>query len=231
MAPTAAWDRLADATQRPAAQPLSIVTLGHVHTDDLVALTPHFSRIEQLVLDIPPRDPLAEHRAEFNRAVDAATADWVLVIREREQIDDALAKEIAEVAAAAKARGFRIRSIPQYAGKPLQVGSAEGEVRLFHRRYYLRFANKGAWQEIAVQGSVVRLANALHSVTFATPEEHRAHLAERAAPHSSLRRMLLFLRYLIGTRKFDRNTLRYLWIEAGFDVPSSGGGARPEQAK
>ncbi|MGZ5442190.1 MAG: hypothetical protein ACXW5U_18985 [Thermoanaerobaculia bacterium] len=216
----AAWDRLADATQRPSAQPLSIVTLGHVHTDDLVALTPHFSRIEQLVLDIPPRDPLAQHRAEFNRAVDAATADWVLVVREREQIDDALAKEIAEVAAAAKARGFRIRSIPQYAGKPLHLGSAEGEVRLFHRRYYLRFANKGAWQEIAVQGSVVRLANALHSVTFATPDEHRAHLAERAAPHSMLRRALLFLRYAIGTRARDRNTLRYLWIEAGYDVPN-----------
>ena len=220
--PTAAWDRLADATQRPAAQPLSIITLGHVHAEDLVPLTPHFSRIEQLVLDVPPRNPLARHRAEFNRAVDAATADWILVVREREQIGEALAAEIADTAAAAKARGFRIRSIPQYAGRPLRIGSTEGEVRLFHRRYYLRFASKGEWQEIAVQGSVVRLANALHSVTFATAEEHRAHLAERAAPHSFARRVLLFLRYLIGTRTVDRNTLRYLWIEASFDVPSPG---------
>jgi hypothetical protein len=220
MSPTA-WDRLADATQRPAAQPLSIVTLGHVHTDDLVALTPHFSRIEQLVLDIPPRDPLSKHRAEFNRAVDAATADWVLIVREREIIDEALAKEIAAVASDAKARGFRIRSIPTYAGQPLRIGDAGGEVRLFHRRYYLRFANKGEWQEIMVQGSVVRLTNALHSVTFASYDEHRQHLAGRAAPHSALRRALLFLRYLIATRARDRNTLRYLWIEAGYDVPNN----------
>jgi hypothetical protein len=214
--PTPAWDRLADATQRAAAQPLSIVTLGHVHSEDLVSLTPHFSRIEQLVLDIPPQDPLARHRPEFNRAVDAATADWVLVLREREQIGDDLAKEIAEAAAAAKARGFRIRSIPQYAGKPLRIGSAEGEVRLFHRRYYLRFANKGQWQDIAVQGSVVRLANALQSVTFASAAEHREHLAKRSAPRSPFGRVLLFLRYLAGTRTTDRNTLRYLWVEAGF---------------
>jgi hypothetical protein len=218
MAP-AAWDRLADATQRPAAQPLSVVTLGHVHAEDLVALTPHFSRIEQLVLDVPPRDPLSMHRAEFNRAVDAATADWVLVLRERETIDDALAAEIASAASDAKARGFRVRSIPTYAGQPLHLGDEQGEVRLFHRRYYLRFANKGQWQEILVQGSVVRLANALRSVTFASPDEHRRHLAERAAPHSTLRRALLFLRYALATRTTDRNTLRYLWIEAGFDVP------------
>lgn len=218
--PPVGWDRLADATQRPAAQPLSVVTLGHVHSEDLVALTPHFSRIEQLVLDVPPGDALARHRPELNRAIDAATADWVLVLREREEIGEALASEIAEAAGAAKARGFRIRSIPRYAGKPLRLGNAEGEVRLFHRRYYIRFAKKGEWQEVAVQGSVVRLTNALHSVTFATPEEHRAHLAARAAPHSWLRRVLLFLRYAIGTGARDRNTLRYLWIEAGFDVPA-----------
>jgi hypothetical protein len=216
----ATWDRLADATQRPAAQPLSIVTLGHVHAEDLVALTPHFTRIEQLVLDVPPRDPLAQHRAEFNRAVDAATADWVLVIREREKIDDAVAKEIADAITAA-ARGFRIRSVPFYSGKPLRIGDAQGEVRLFHRRYYMRFANKGEWQEIAVQGSVVRLRNALHSVTFPSAEEHRAHLAERGAARPFPSRALWFLRYALGTRTFDRNTLRYLWIEAGYQLLSS----------
>ena len=66
--------------------------------------------LEQLVLDIPPRDSLTEHRAELNRAVDAATADWVLIVRERETVDDALAREIADAMAAGKAWGFRIRS-------------------------------------------------------------------------------------------------------------------------
>jgi hypothetical protein len=54
-------------------------------------------------------------------------------------------------------------------------------------------------------------------VTFATADEHRAHLAERAAPHSWLRRVLPFLRYLIGTRRStatrcgisDRSVVRY----------------------
>lgn len=199
---------------------LAVITLGHVHNEDLAPLTLNFEHLEQLVLDIPPRDELSRHRAEFNRAVDAASTDWMLVVREREVVDDALAKEIASAMAEAKARGFRIRSVPFYAGKPLRIGSPGGEVRLFHRRFYMRFANKGEWDEIMVQGSVVRLTNALHSVTFASAEEHRAHLAEKAAPRSWIRRALLFLRYALGTWAWDRNTLLYLWIEAGFD-PSS----------
>ena len=199
---------------------LSIITLGHVHTEDLEPLTKIFEHLEQLVLDVPPRDEVAKHRAEFNRAVDAAGTDWILVVRERETIDDALAKEILQVATDGKARGFRIRSIPFYCGKPLNVTRDKGgEVRLFHRRNYMRFANKGQWEEITVQGSVVRLANAFRSVTFATADDHRAHLAERAAPHSMLRRALLFASYAITTRARDANALRYLWIEAGFDVP------------
>ena len=64
---------------------LAVITLGHVHTEDLAPLTLLFEHIEQLVLDIPPRDELSQHRAEFNRAVDAASTDWILVVREREE--------------------------------------------------------------------------------------------------------------------------------------------------
>jgi transcriptional regulator of nitric oxide reductase len=195
---------------------LAVITLGHVHTEDLVALTPLFEHIEQLVLDIPPRDELSRHRAEFNRAVDAASTDWILIVREREVIDEALAKEIAKSASDVQARGFRIRSVPFYAGQPLHLDQASGEVRLLHRRFYMRFANKGQWDELMIQGSVVRLTNALQSVTFATADEHRAHLAERAAPRGWLGRVLQFARYWLGTRTFDRNTLRYLWVEASF---------------
>ena len=206
------WDRLTDATKPVDAAKLmlSVVTLGHVHSEELVALTPHFARLEQLVLDIEPRGSLTEHRAELNRAVDAASADWVLIVRERETIDDALAKEIATSAEAAKARGFRIRAVPMYAGKPLRIGPAEGELRLFHRRYFLR---RG---ELGVQGPVIRLANAFQSVTFASSEEHHAHLAERAKRQSSIKRVLMFARYVLGTRTLDSNTLRYLWVEAGY---------------
>lgn len=193
---------------------LAIVALGHVHAEDLASLTTRFTHIEQLVLDIAPRDPIDRHRAEFNRAVDAASTDWILIVRERETIDDALAQEIFDALSGAKAWGFRIRSLPYYAGKRLHIGRDDGELRLLQRRHLLR---RG---DLAVQGTVIRLAHALRSNTFASAEEHRTHLAERAAPHSSLRRGLLFLRYALATRARDANTLRYLWIEAGFDVPA-----------
>jgi hypothetical protein len=216
---SAAWDRLADATQpQAAAGALSIITLGHVHEDDLTAFTLHFSRIEQLVLDIPPQDELSKHRAELNRAIDASSNDWMLIVREREVADDALAKEIAEAANAAKARGFRIRSVPFYCGAALRIGSEEGEVRLFHRRYYMRYAKKGKWQQLAIQGTVVRLTNILRSNSFESAEAHREHLLRAGAvPHSPLRRLLLFLRYAVAAGTLDRNTLRYLWIQAAFD--------------
>jgi hypothetical protein len=196
---------------------LSIVTLGHVHAEDLTALTQHFEGLEQLVLDIPPRSSLADHRAELNRAIDAAGADWILIIRERETIDEDLAREIAEACSRAHARGFRIRSCAWYAGHPLHIGETN-EIRLFHRRHYIRYAAKGEWRELSIQGTVVRMNGFLRSVTFVTPQEHEDQLRASAAPHSVLRRVLLFIRYAIGARTFDRNTLRYLWIEAGFDV-------------
>lgn len=192
---------------------LAIITLGHVHAEDIAPLTFRFEHIEQLVLDVAPREDLTKHRAELNRAIDAASTDWVLIIRERETVDETLAGEIALAARDAKAWGFRIRSTPVYAGKPLLLASDDGELRLFQRRHLLR---RG---DLAVQGTVVRLAQALQSITFATADEHRQHLANKAAPHSALRRALLFVRYVLSTRARDANTLRYLWIEAGFDVP------------
>ncbi|HJQ35993.1 MAG TPA: hypothetical protein VKB93_02530 [Thermoanaerobaculia bacterium] len=192
---------------------LSIVTLGHVHSEDLAPLTTRFEHLEQLVLDIPPRVELSSHRAEFNRAVDAASTDWLLIVREREVIDDALATEIHAVASDAKAPGFRIRSIPFYAGKPLHLTRDDGELRLFHRRHLLR---RG---ELTVQGTIMRLANPLRSITFASANEHREHLAKNASRRSVVKRVLTFAGYLLGVRTLDANTLQYLWIEAGFAMP------------
>ena len=206
----AAWDRLVDAV-RPESGALSIVTLGHVHTEDLTALTPHFTKLEQLVLDVAPRVALIDHRAELNRAIDAASGDWILIVREREVVGDALAREIAAGIAEGRVRGFRIRTTPLYCGRPLRIQSEEGELRLFHRRYFLR---RG---DIAVQGTVVRLAHSFEATTFASAQEHREYLGKSGVPHSGLRRVLLFTRYALGARTLDTNTLRYLWIEAAFD--------------
>jgi len=197
---------------------LSIVAFGHVHAEHVMALSAHFVPMEILALDVPARDPIAKHRAEFHRAVDAAANDWLLVIREREEVDAPLAKEIAEAAEGGKAHGFRIRSVPHYAGQPLRIGSGDaGEVRLFHRRHFMRFANKGEWQDVTVQGTVVRLNQSLRSVTFPSSAEHREYLSQHGVPHSTLRRLLLFTHHVAVTRTLDRNTLRYLWIEAGYD--------------
>src|ERR1043166_3527941 len=190
---------------------LSVITLGHVHAEELEPLTKHFEHLEQLVLDIAPRAPLADPRAERNRAVDAASADGQLVLREREVVDEPLAVEIAEAAEAAKAWGFRIRSVPIYAARPLRIGAKEGELRLFHRRHLLR---RG---ELSVQGTVVRLQNVLRSISFDSYAAHREQLAKTGVPHSGLRHLLLFIRYALEARTFDANTLRYLWIEAAFD--------------
>ena len=187
---------------------LSVISLGHVETQSIEPLTAHLKRLEQVVTNLQPRVDLTNARAELNRAVDAAAHDWILILREREFVDAALAAEISASIGAADAWGFRIRVVPLYAGKPLRVGGDPGELRLFQRRHLLR---RG---ELAVQGTVVRLRNALQALTFESSEEHRAYLEKNGVPHSTLRRMLLFLR---NARTFDANTLRYLWIEAGFD--------------
>lgn len=199
--------------------PLSIITLGDVHAEHLAPLSESFDRLEQLVLDVHPRDPLARHRPEFNRAVDASSADWILVVRERETVDHALAAEIAAAARDAKAWGFRIRVEPYYTGRPLRLGDSAGEIRLLHKRHYMRFANKGEWDEPAIQGTIIRLKAALRMATFESGDEHRRYLENNAQRRGSLARVVTFLRDAIGTATVDANTLRYIWIEAGWKKP------------
>jgi len=186
---------------------LSILSLGHVHTESFEPLTQHLTRIEQVVTNLPSQARLLDARAELNRAIDAAANDWVLVLRERETLDDAVAGEIAGALRSPQCWGYRVRTVPMYAGKPLHIDQ-EGELRLFQRRHLLR---RG---ELIVEGSVVRLENTLQAITFSSTDEHRAYLAKRAVPHSRLRQLLIFLR---NARTLDSNTLRYVWIEAGFD--------------
>ena len=191
---------------------LSVITLGHVHSDPLNPLTPHFTRLEQVQTNLPARASFEQHRAELNRAIDAAAADWILILREREEIGAELAREIADsVSDSPRAWGYRIRTTPFYSGEPLRLGSDAGELRLFQRRHLTR---RG---ELIVQGSVIRLSGSLRLETFPSPAEHRAYLEKTAVPHSWLRHRLLFARNVLATRARDRNTLRYLWIEAAFD--------------
>ena len=190
---------------------LSIITLGDVHAEDLAPLAEQFTHLEQLVLDVHPREPLAKHHPEFNRALEASSGEWVLIVREREKVDAALAKEIASVLQSGKR--FRIRSQPMYGGKPLRIPLGEGEVRLFSRMQNERMSAEAGQADLPV------LSHPLHAISFGSAQEHRAYLESHYAPHSTVRRALLFLRDVIGTRTLDANTLRYIWTEAGFDKP------------
>jgi hypothetical protein len=190
---------------------LSIITLGDVHAEDLAPLAEQFTHLEQLVLDVHPRDPLARHHPELNRALEASSGEWILIVRERERVDAALAKEIA--GALQSGKRFRIRTRVIYAGKPLQIPMGEGEVRLFSRMQNERIGEESVQAELPV------LHNPLRAITFASVAEHRAYLEKNYAPHSTVRRALLFLRDAIGLRTLDANTLRYIWTEAGFDKP------------
>ena len=182
-----------------------------MHAEDLAPLAEAFTHLEQLVLDVHPRDPLAKHHPEFNRALEASSGEWVLIVREREKVDGELAKEIAAVLQSGKR--FRIRTDVIYAGKPLQIPMGEGEVRLFSRMQNDPRPGEEGQAEAPV------LQHALRAITFASTAEHRAYLEKNYAPHSTVRRTLLFLRDAIGLRTLDANTLRYIWTEAGFDKP------------
>src|SRR2546421_7845439 len=125
---------------------LSLIAVGHLPAQAVSPLLERLDQIEVLELDVPPRDELTAHRAELNRAVDAAANDWIVIVRERESVDQALAAEIADAVRAEKAWGFRIRTVPLYAGRPLRMGAESGELRLLQRRHFLR---RG---ELGVQG-------------------------------------------------------------------------------
>ena len=133
-------------------------------------------------------------------------------MREPEVVDDALAAEIIASITSSNAWGFRIRTLPIYAGSPLRLRVDDGEIRLFHKRHYLRHA-----AETSVQGTVIRLLNPFRAITFESSAAHREYLARSAKRHSPILQMAFFLRDAIATRTADANTLRYIWTEAGFE--------------
>jgi hypothetical protein len=203
----------------PPDRSLGVIAIGAVAIDAFATLEPLFGSVELLEIDVPPCDPLLLHRALIHQAVDASSARWFLILRERESVDAALASELARAAVdAPRAWGYRLRTQPLYAGEPLLIGDDGGEIRLFHRRHG-RFDKDGKEPEMRVQGTVVRLEQPLRAVTFASAGEHRAWLAAHCIPHSLVRRLLIFAHGAIVTGAWFRSraTLQYLWIEAGYD--------------
>lgn len=195
---------------------ISVLALGHLKFDQIQSLQQHFSGIEAIDSTLPRETRLADRGAELNRAIAAAANSWVLILREGEHVDPALADEIARsIGEPPRAWGFRMRTELLYAGQPLLLTDSAGEIRLLHQRH-ARFRD----QNLNVEGTVVRMERPLMQTTFSTVAQHEEFLRTRGVPHSLVRRVLLFLRNALATGALwrSRATLRYLWLEAGYDL-------------
>ncbi|HUF16605.1 MAG TPA: hypothetical protein VMS12_01025 [Thermoanaerobaculia bacterium] len=198
---------------------LSIIALGRIESSSIEALQKFFPVIEQVDSGLSPDAALHAHKGAGNRAIDSCSHDWILILREREIVTPSLAGELAAAASESpRAWGFRLVSQLYYCGRPLRIGRSMGEVRFFHRRHS-RFDLRTEGLEIRVQGTVIRLRGAIERRTFASPADHLSHLQAGGVPHSLVRRLLIFIHNAVVTGSLWRSaaTLRYLWIEAGYD--------------
>lgn len=202
---------------RPA---ITVLGFGRVTTDNTEHLVRRVGAIEQIDLRLERDAPIAAHVAEINRAIDAASCDWVVLVREHETVGEALAAEIAEsIVSATRAWGFRLRTRPLYRGAPLDLEPAgEGELRLLHRRH-ARFLPGG---EPKVQGTVIRTREPLDASTFTSEDEHRLWLAERGTRRGMVARAMVFAIDAVrcGPFRAGSNGLHYLWVNAAWRRPS-----------
>ena len=192
---------------------LTILVAGCITAEDLGALPDRTGAVEVIDLGVDRRADLRQHAAEINRAIGAASSDWILFVRGHESVPPELATEIAEaIREPAKAWGYRIRVDVWYAGAPLGIaGDEEGEIRLLHRRHG-RFDLKR--NELKIEGTVVRLKKTFRSTTFETAEAHRAHLESIGRRVSVVAHVIRFV--FSGGLIAGRNARRYLWLEAGY---------------
>ncbi|MEO8217990.1 MAG: hypothetical protein ABI718_12990 [Acidobacteriota bacterium] len=178
--------------------------------------------VQSVDLAIPPDAPLAEHGRVINGTFDSALADWILVVREGEEIDASLAEEIKGIVTGfPRAWGYRVATNIFYRGRPLVLGRNRGEVRLFHRRH-ARFDARERDREIKVQGPVVVMKRSLAVRGYASAREQHQVLRTSAVPQSLLRRLLIFSHDAVATGAWWRspNTLRFLWVRAAYDASS-----------
>ena len=75
---------------------ITVLGFGRVTTENSEHLVRRVGAIEQIDLRLERHASLAAHVAEINRAIDAASCDWLLLVREHESVGERLAAEIAE---------------------------------------------------------------------------------------------------------------------------------------
>lgn len=198
---------------------LSVFAAGRVGEDALAPLRQRFDAVEVQALPLPAGASFGRHQAEIRAALTSAGHDWVLLLHEGESVPAPLADAMARaLAAPPRAWGFRLGLRSLYRGAPLTLRSApQGEIRLFHRRH-MRLDLRSRFEEMQIEGAVIRLDGSLERTLWASSEEHARAKARAGVPHSRLRHLLVFLRRVSEERAWGRpNALRYLWIEAGWE--------------
>ena len=110
--------------------------------------------------------------SQKQRALDAATGEWVLSIDADELIPPALAAEIRAAIAGGKEAGYRINRLSSFLGKPLRHGGwyPDRHLRLA-RRDAARFTDALVHESLVVQGTVGNLATDMPHQSYSNIDE------------------------------------------------------------
>lgn len=204
---------------------LSVVFEGIGEASRFESLTRRLGRLD--LIEAPAG--ASSQPSVLNPLVDDAAAPWILIVRQGELVPDDLAAEIERSATSSpRAWGYRIAIHRVYCGRPLALGAREaGEVRLFHRRK-ARLQPDG---RMKVQGTVVRLEEALSLTLHESRDQHvewiRSHGGKRAG---LVRQLLRWVKAVAqnGPRALSSPTRAYLWIESGWQREGQRSGVEEE---
>jgi glycosyltransferase involved in cell wall biosynthesis len=193
--------------------------------------------------------------AQKQRALDAATGDWVLSIDADETIPPALASEIRAAIETGANAGYRINRLNIFLGKPLRHGGwyPDRHVRVV-RRDLARFTPDLVHESLVVEGNVEDLAHDMPHQTYRDIDElldkqrryaisggeqrrsrHKGGVfrAARRATRTFLKLYILKLGFLDGGVGFlaaASNTQEIFWryVAAGWTAPDAESAAEPK---
>jgi glycosyltransferase involved in cell wall biosynthesis len=142
-----------------------IVVLDSGSRDDTVAICQRYTDKVQST-DWPGFGP------QKNRALAAASGDWVLSIDADERVTPELRAEIDAVLAAPAADAYEMPRLSSYLGQPMRHGGwwPDHVTRLF-RRGAARFSDAAVHETVVVEGRTARLKNHLVHLSFRRIEQ------------------------------------------------------------
>jgi glycosyltransferase involved in cell wall biosynthesis len=144
-----------------------IVVVDHASTDR----TAEIARAQGARVIVTPDWP--GFGPQKNRALQAATGDWVLSLDADEWIEPALAAEIhAAIARADAADGYEIPRRSRFCGHIVRHGDWRGDrvLRLFRRKRG-RFSDDHVHERVIVEGRIARLSSPLEHDSITDPTD------------------------------------------------------------